>query len=133
MSQLALDSNTLIAFLLALFGGLGAGLLSYAISRLVAPPKHSAIKEERFEAGNPPTKRGRGWFTMQYYAYLVVFLTVEPIFIYLFLLLMEVHRMFYNVVQLFALITLMLVPPLFFGLDAARKIDLWKMKEEKER
>ncbi|OGD45832.1 hypothetical protein A3K70_04645 [Candidatus Bathyarchaeota archaeon RBG_16_48_13] len=128
-----MDYNALVTFLLALSGGLGAGLLSYAISRLVAPPKHSTIKEARFEAGNPPSKRGRGWFTMQYYAYLVVFLTVEPIFFYLFLLLMETHEMYYSVVQLFVLIMLMLAPPLVFGLDAANRIELWKIKERKER
>ncbi len=132
MNQLAVDTNTIIAFVLALIGGLSAGLLGYVINRLVAPSKPFPMKYERFEAANPPTKKGRGWFTMQYYAYLVVFLTVEPVFIYLFLLLMEAHALFYSVVQLFGLILLMLIPPIIFGLDAARKISLWRITEEKE-
>lgn len=132
MFQLAIDVPVLIAFVLAFFGGLGAGLLGYVISRFVAPPKYYPMKNERFECANPPTKRGRGWFTMQYYGYLVVFLTVEPVFIYLFLLLMEAHVFYYSVVQLFGLIMLMLVPPIILGLDAARRIDLWRMREEKE-
>jgi len=132
LNQLVVDTSTLIAFVLALIGGLSAGLLGYVISRLVAPPKYLPMKYERFEAANPPTKKGRGWFTMQYYAYLVVFLTVEPVFIYLFLLLMEAHTLFYNVMQLFGLILLMLIPPIVFGLDAARKISLWRITEERE-
>jgi NADH-quinone oxidoreductase subunit A len=100
------------------------------VSRLVAPPKPTPLKNERFECGNPPSKEGRGQLTMQYYGYLVVFLTVEPVFIYSFLLLMDAHQAFSTVVALFAMILLMLIPPLIFGLDSARKIRLWKMKEE---
>ena len=133
MNQLPVDTYTLIAFVLALIGGLAAGLIGYAISRLVAPSKDYPMKYERFEAGNPPTKKGRGWFTMQYYAYLVVFLTVEPVFIYLFLLLMEAHVLFFSVVQLFGLILLMLIPPIIFGLDAARKISLWRITDEAKK
>ena len=132
MPQLAVDLNTLIAFVLALLAGVGAGITGYIISKIVAPPKPYPMKYERFESANPPTKRGRGWFTMEYYAYLVIFLTVEPVFIYLFLLLMEAHTpgSFVTVASLFSLILLMLMPPLVFGLDAARRIDLWRMKEK---
>jgi NADH-quinone oxidoreductase subunit A len=133
LNQLPVDTYTLIAFVLALIGGLAAGLIGYAVSRLVAPSKDYPMKYERFEAGNPPTKKGRGWFTMQYYAYLVVFLTVEPVFIYLFLLLMEAHVLFFSVVQLFGLILLMLIPPIIFGLDAARKISLWRITDEAKK
>jgi NADH-quinone oxidoreductase subunit A len=133
LNQLPVETNTLIAFVLALIGGLAAGLIGYAVSRLVAPSKDYPMKYERFEAANPPTKKGRGWFTMQYYAYLVVFLTVEPVFIYLFLLLMEAHVLFFSVVQLFGLILLMLIPPIIFGLDAARKISLWRITDEAKK
>ncbi len=130
MSALLVDTETVIAFVLALGAGIGFGLFGYAVSKLVAPPKPMPLKNERFECGNPPTKQGRGQLTMQYYAYLVVFLTVEPVFIYSFLLLMDAHAAFVNVVELFAIILLMLIPPIIFGLDSARKIRLWKMKEE---
>jgi NADH-quinone oxidoreductase subunit A len=132
MVALAVDPNALIAFILALIGGIGFGLVGYVLNRLVAPQKYFPMKNERFECGNPPSKKGRGLFTMQYYAYLVVFLTVEPLFIYLFLLLMEAHVFFLTVVQLFGLILLMLVPPVIFGLDAARKIALWRIRRENE-
>lgn len=96
------------------------------------------MKNERFECGNPPSKQGRGQLTMQYYPYLVVFLTVEPVFIFSFLLLMDARQAFTQVTVLFGVIILMLIPPVIFGLDSARKIHLWKMKgennsEEKQR
>jgi hypothetical protein len=69
---------------------------------------------------------------MQYYAYLVVFLTVEPVLIYWFLLLLDVRQAFVPTVELFGVILAMLIPPIVFGLDSARKIGLWQMKEEKK-
>ena len=132
MPQLLIDNTTIIAFVLALAAGVGFGIVGYVISRLVAPPKPLPMKNERFECGNPPTNQGRGQLTMQYYAYLVVFLTVEPVFIYSFLLLMDAHQAFFNTVALFGIILLMLTPPIIFGLDSARKIRLWKMREEPE-
>jgi len=132
MPQLAVDANTVIAFTLALLAGAAGGLIGYLISRVLAPPKPYPLKYERFESGNPPTKRGRGWFTMEYYAYLVIFLTVEPVFIYLFLLLMEARAQFFTVASLFGLIILMLIPPLVFGLDAARRIELWRIREKEK-
>ncbi|HLN88528.1 MAG TPA: NADH-quinone oxidoreductase subunit A [Candidatus Binatia bacterium] len=115
---------------MALAGGIGFGAVGFALSRLVAPPKPLPLKNERFDCGNQPTTQGRGHLTMQYYAYLVVFLTVEPVFIYWFLLLMDAHQAFVPTAELFGVILVMLIPPIVFGLDSARKIGLWSMKEE---
>jgi NADH:ubiquinone oxidoreductase subunit 3 (subunit A) len=128
--MLLVDTGTLIAFVFALAGGIGFGAVGYAISRSAAPPKPLPLKNERFDCGNPPTPHGRGQLTMQYYAYLVAFLTVEPVFIYWFLLLMDVHQAFAPTTELFGVILAMLIPPIIFALDSARKIGLWKMREE---
>lgn len=130
MVELLVDTSTLIAFFLAIAGGVAFGVIGFTISRVVAPPKILPLKNERFECGNPPTHEGRGHLTMQYYAYLVVFLTVEPVFIYWFLLLMDAHQAFWTTAGLFGVILAMLIPPMVFGLDSARKIGLWTMKEE---
>ncbi len=132
LAGLIVDANTLVAFVLALGAGIGLGVVGLVVSRVVAPSKFEVVKNERFECGNPPSKEGRGKFSMQYFAYLVVFLTVEPIFIYSFLPLMGAHDAFLNVLSLFGVILLMLIPPMIFGLDSARKIDLWTMKEESQ-
>lgn len=129
-TTLLIDTSTLIAFILALAGGIGFGIVGFTISRLVAPPKPLPHKNERFDCGNIPTKQGRGKLTMQYFAYLVVFLAVEPVFIYSFLLLMDAHQAFFATATLFGAIILVLIPPLIFGLDAARHVRLWEMRED---
>jgi NADH-quinone oxidoreductase subunit A len=133
MTQVLFDPNAIIASVLVLSVGIGFGLIGYIISRLVAPPKPLPMKNERFECGNPPTKQGRSKLTMQYFAYLVIFLTMEPVFIYSFLLLMDAHNAFLSVVEDFSLILLMLIPPIIFGLDSAGKIQLWTMREDQEK
>jgi len=134
MSTLVVDPSTLIAFILTLAGGIGFGAIGFAISRTVAPPKSLPLKNEQFDCGNKPsTSYERGHLAMQYYAYLVVFLTVEPIFIYWFLLLMDAHQAFAPTVELFGAILAMLVPPIIFGLDSARKVGLWTMRKETKK
>lgn len=128
--MLILDPSTVIAFILALAGGIGFGAIGFTISRVAAPPKPSPLKNERFDCGNQPTPYGRGHLSMQYFAYLVVFLTIEPVFIYWFLLLMNAHQAFVPTVELFSVILAMLISPIIFGLDSARKIGLWTMREE---
>ncbi len=130
MVTLVFDTSTLIAFILALAGGVGFGAIGYITSRIASPPKPLPLKNERFDCGNPPTPHGRGQLTMQYYAYLVVFLAVEPVFIYWFLLLLDAHQAFVPTVQLFGIILGMLIPPIIFGLDSARKVGLWKIRDE---
>ena len=121
-----LDLNLLISLLLALAIGLGAGLAGLIISRLITPRKDYAMKKERFECANPAVGKARGWFMMQYFGYIIIFLTVEPLMIYSFLFLLAGRVLFLNTVQLFAAILLMLAPPLIFGLNSATKLELWR-------
>ena len=130
MSAPIIDVKVVLTLAIAAIVGVGTGILGYAIGRLVTPFEYSHAKVKRYEAGNPPTGRARGWFSMQYYAYLIIFLTVEPILVYSFLFLMEAHLLFHDVVRLFLLILGLLIPPLIFGLDAARRVKLWIVREE---
>jgi len=45
----------------------------------------SPLKTARFEAGNIPTGEGRLWFPLQYYGYLLVYTSLEPIIVLLFI------------------------------------------------
>ena len=63
---------------------------------------------------------------MQYFSYLILFLTVEPIMIYSFLFLLADRVFFLNAIQLFLAVLLMLVPPLIFGLASAKRLELWR-------
>jgi len=117
--------HILLAFLAVLVIGVGIGSLGFVLGRLLAPSRYLKRKRLRYECGNPPSGRARGLFIMQYYPYLIVFLTVEPVMIYSFLLLMEAHSSPYKVLWLFLLILGIVTPPLIFGLNSARRLRLW--------
>ncbi|HID17500.1 TPA: hypothetical protein EYP26_04315 [Candidatus Bathyarchaeota archaeon] len=119
------EASIAITFLL----GVGAGALGYLISRLITPRRRYPLKVRRFEAGNPPHGRSRGMFVMQYYAYLIVFLTIEPIVIYLFMIIVNVVSSPFSLWP-FAILILTLIPPLIFGLNEARKVRLWILGKE---
>lgn len=129
MSPQPIDVNILFSIVFTMLVGFAVCLVGYIVSVVITPRKHYRMKKERFEAGNPPKGKARGWFMMQYFAYLIVFLTLEPILIYLFLLLMEIHTLFQETSILFMILILMLIPPLIFGLDSARRVKLWLVKD----
>ena len=120
-----LGEGALYAVTITFTLGFATGLLAFVISRLITPRFKHDFKFKRYEAGNPPYGRARGWFVMQYYAYLIVFLTVEPVLIFLFLILMSLHSLPNLVSSLFFMMIAILIPPLVFGLDSAKKVVLW--------
>ncbi|EZQ06977.1 MULTISPECIES: NADH-quinone oxidoreductase subunit A [Acidianus] len=72
---------------------LGAGYGGYKLLSLVVPSERTPVKMSRFEAGNIPTGLGRIWFPLQYYGYLLIYTTIEPIIVLLFLI---AYAPFYN-------------------------------------
>jgi NADH:ubiquinone oxidoreductase subunit 3 (subunit A) len=76
---LVFEAVLTIIILLILIGDLP--LIAYAIGRAVAPSLDFPTKRERFESGNPPSGRAKGFFVMQYYPYLLMFAALEPFLI----------------------------------------------------
>ena len=105
------------------------GLIGYVLARILTMSRPLPRKHLRYEAGNPPTGRARGLFMMQYYAYLIVYLTVEPVIIYLLTISLGIHSSWAWSSLIFSLIVLSLIPPLVFGLWSARRVELWKIEE----
>ncbi len=114
-----------LTFLVGVSIGIGLGIIGLLLGKLVSPSKELPRKKERYECANPPKGRARGWFMMQYYPYLIIFLTIEPIMIFSFLFLLEAHVKTLFVSALFAVILGVLIPPLVFGLSSARRLELW--------
>ena len=119
------EMQVLLAFSAVLIIGIGIGVLGFILGRLLAPSRSLERKRLRYECGNPPRGRARGLLMMQYYPYLIVFLTVEPVMIYSFLLLMEAHNSPYRVMLLFLTVLGIITPPLVFGLNSAWRLKLW--------
>lgn len=105
-------------------------LICLILARIFTTRDYSKEKFDRYEAGNPPFGRARGLFPMQYYPYLIIFLTVEPVLIYLFLVMMALHESTIAVGLLFSGISALLAFPLLFGLDSAGRLKLWSMRED---
>jgi len=130
MTIFPVDVDAIIVIGTALIIGFLVGLVGLIIGRIVSPSREYPLKRERFEAGNPPKGRARGWFAMQYYPYLIVFLTIEPIIVYSYLFLMVAHNLIVEAATIFGLIILMIIPPLIFGLDSARRVREWLIAGE---
>ncbi|MGC8600962.1 MAG: NADH-quinone oxidoreductase subunit A [Thermoprotei archaeon] len=64
--------------------GLVAPIIVLLIGKALAGAEHP-MKRKRFESGNPPVGNSRGFFSMQYYPYLLMFIIAEPFAIFLFL------------------------------------------------
>jgi NADH-quinone oxidoreductase subunit A len=118
-------TSVLVTIFLALVLPAAGVLLAFIAARVLTPRHPTPEKFARFEAGNPPYGRARGLFPMQYYPYLIVFLTVEPLVIYLFLIMMVLHQMAIAVGLLFAGLSIVVAVPLLFALDSARRLELW--------
>jgi NADH-quinone oxidoreductase subunit A len=128
---LIVPNSVLVTIILALTLPAIGILLAFIAARILTPRHPTREKFARFEAGNPPFGRARGLFPMQYYPYLIIFLTVEPLVIYLFLIMMVLHEMALTVALLFAGLSLILAVPLIFALDSARRLELWVTREKK--
>ncbi len=131
LSSSIVSSSVLVTIVLGLTLPAIGILLAFIAGRVLTPRHPSREKFARFEAGNPPFGKARGLFPMQYYPYLIIFLTVEPLVIYLFLIMMMLHEMALTVGLLFAGLSIVLAVPLIFALDSARRLELW-VKRKKE-
>jgi NADH-quinone oxidoreductase subunit A len=73
-----------IPVLIALvLGGVVAGAMVFA-STLLGPKKHTAVKDEPFECGNPPSGTAWGRFSVKFYLVAILFIVfdVEVVFLY---------------------------------------------------
>ncbi len=128
MPPLPSGPSAFLAFSVALLLGVGIGVIGFMLGRVLAPTRRLPKKRERYECGNPPKGRARGIFTMQYYPYLIIFLTVEPVAIYGFLVALAAHQYVTRVAGLLGGIILLLIPPLIFGLRLAGRLELWSVE-----
>ena len=121
--------GTILVLAIIISLGVFVGVLGYVISRLITPRREYPFKFERFETGNPPHGKARGFFMMQYYVYLIIFLTVEPIAFYFFIIMLDLTSSPYSII-LFSILILSLIPPLIFGLNEAKKVRLWLLRKQ---
>ncbi|WP_338600146.1 NADH-quinone oxidoreductase subunit A [Sulfolobus tengchongensis] len=111
---------------------LAAGYGGYKFLSLVVPSKPNPLKVSRFEAGNIPTGLGRLWFPLQYYGYLLVYTTLEPIII---LLLPVAYSDYYssmtafrNLLLIVVVFIVLLYPILYYSIRQINVLNYWEMR-----
>ena len=115
----------IVLLLLAGYGGFK--FLYYALGLV-----HNPVKVARFEAGNIPYGEGRLWFPLQYYGYLLVYTSIEPLVITLFLLAPATYYLS-SVLTLHLIIILgtfvaILYPVIYYGVKQADTITQWVVR-----
>lgn len=125
MATIPQELLVLVTLSIGLILGIGLGIIGIILGKIASPSRDFPKKRERYECANPPVGRARGLLMMQYYPFLLLFLTIEPIMIYSFLFLLESYKYPLNTLLLFAGILGFMIPPLIFGLHSARRLELW--------
>ena len=114
-----------ILFLLAGYGG-------YKILSLAVEGKFNPLKVSRFEAGNIPFGEGRLWYPLQYYGYLLVYTSIEPIIVILLAIAEASYYssfiLFRNLLILITSMIVLLYPVLYYAVKQVNVIEYWLMR-----
>lgn len=117
----------IVVFLLAGYGG-------YKFLSLVVPSNPNPLKISRFEAGNIPTGLGRLWFPLQYYGYLLIYTTLEPIIILLLPIAYSDYYLssvaFRNLLLVIIVFLILMYPVLYYSIRQVNIISYWEMRRE---
>lgn len=112
----------LVLFLLAGYGG-------YKILSLVVPNEYNPVKVSRFEAGNIPYGEGRLWFPLQYYGYVLIYTSIEPIIVLLFAIAEASYSqsflLFRNLLIIIGSSIVILYPILYYAVKQVNTIENW--------
>lgn len=119
-----MDIYSLVMIVLLVLVTLLVPVLAVIITRVISPEIDYRFKRERFESGNPSLGRARGFFVMQYYPYLLMFSSLEPLIVLLTFILFsyDPRILVYLVVSSIVLVA----PPLYYVYREAGDIRLWR-------
>lgn len=102
-------------------------IVGFIVGRALAT-KDYPMTFERFESGNPPVGRGKGWFVMQYYPYALMFMIIEPIIIFLLFLLVGFKNYPIDALLIAVISISIALPAILFANGQAKVIEKWKME-----
>jgi len=113
----------LILFLLAGYGG-------YKFLSLVVPSEYNPVKVSRFEAGNIPYGEGRLWFPLQYYGYVLIYTSLEPIVVLFFAIAEAAYStlLFRNFLIIILSSIVILYPILYYAVKQVNIIENWLVR-----
>ncbi|BCU69332.1 NADH-quinone oxidoreductase subunit A [Stygiolobus caldivivus] len=125
-------TQAILAFGLPLILFLAAGYGGYKILSLAVEGRFNPIKVSRFEAGNIPFGEGRLWFPLQYYGYLLVYTSIEPIIVLLFSISEASYFtslvLFRNLLIIVLTTIAVLYPVLYYAIKQVNIIQYWLIR-----
>jgi NADH-quinone oxidoreductase subunit A len=107
---------------LVLLVGLLAGALVVTLALLMPRGPERGFKRRRYEAGNPPSGEVKVRLPFQYYGYLLLYLSVEPAMVILYLLTFA-ERFPASA----AFMLLVLLPAVALGAKLADELERWRL------
>jgi NADH-quinone oxidoreductase subunit A len=125
--------QSLVAFGLPSILTLALGYGGYKIISLMVPHNPTPLKISRFEAGNVPYGEGRLWFPLQYYGYLLMYVTIEPILILLFAIasapLLGNFILFRNLMIIIGSFIVLIYPVMYYSITQINMIENWELRQ----
>ncbi|AWR94829.1 NADH-quinone oxidoreductase subunit A [Acidianus brierleyi] len=125
-------TQAIVAFGLPSILVLIAGYGGYKLLSLIVPNEPSPVKTSRFEAGNIPTGEGRLWFPLQYYGYLLIYTSLEPILVLLFTVASVPFYLssllFRNILIIISSFIAILYPILVYSVNQINMILNWELR-----
>ena len=125
-------TQAILAFGIPIVVFLVAGYGVYKIIKLIVPSNPNPLKVSRFEAGNIPTGLGRLWFPLQYYGYLLIYTTLEPIIV---LLIPIAYSDYYVSFSVFAKLLMIIIvfivlmyPVLYYSIKQINILEYWGLR-----
>ncbi|BAB67322.1 MULTISPECIES: NADH-quinone oxidoreductase subunit A [Sulfurisphaera] len=125
-------TQALLAFGLPVILFLIAGYGGYKILSMVVPSEYNPVKVSRFEAGNIPYGEGRLWFPLQYYGYVLVYTSIEPIVVLFFAISEAAYTtsfiLFRDLLILILSSIVILYPILYYAVKQVNTIEYWLLR-----
>ena len=122
-------TQALLAFGLPIVLLLLAGYGGYKLLSIVITGERNPVKISRFEAGNIPYGEGRLWFPLQYYGYVLIYTSLEPIIVLLFAIAEAAYTssflLFRNLLIIIISSIVILYPILYYAVKQVNIIENW--------
>ena len=100
-------------------------VIAYYLTKAISPEIEYFMKRERFESGNPRSGRSRGYFIMQYYPYLLMFTSLEPLVV-LMIFVLTSRGYITSVLYILGAGLLVILPVIYLAYRYAGETDLWR-------
>ncbi len=125
-------TQAFLAFGLPIIIFIGLTYGAYKIINNILPHIPTPLKIARFEAANIPSGLGRLWYPLQYYGYVIIYTSLEPFIVILFVASEAAYYssfvIFRNLLILIVTFIAILYPVLYYAIKQADTLKYWLLE-----